>query len=155
MLSFGALGILMHKASHPCGFPGCPETTYTRYCEAHKDKALGHPCRHPGCPEITVERYCPTHTYQAQPDNRPSSTARGYGYQHQQLRTQVLQEEPYCRLCGRPSGHMDHIDGNVKNNNRDNLQGLCASCHSKKTIQCNHGWGHYSTAMMSDGERRG
>ena len=29
---------------------------------------------------------------------------------------------------------VDHIDGNSKNNKRDNLQTLCANCHAYKTI---------------------
>lgn len=54
------------------------------------------------------------------------------------LRAAVLAEEPLCRHClasGRFIGatDLDHKDGNPRNNSRDNLQPLCASCHSRKT----------------------
>lgn len=66
-----------------------------------------------------------------------------------------------CRLTNNPSGHkqhrkdkcercgftpehicqldVDHIDGNHKNNNVENLQTLCANCHRLKTKQ-NNDW---------------
>ena len=34
---------------------------------------------------------------------------------------------------------IDHIDGNNRNNNKDNLQILCANCHRLKTYQ-NEDW---------------
>lgn len=56
-----------------------------------------------------------------------------------QLRDQVLSEEPLCRMCrnAMPS-HVDHIIPIVDRPDlafkRSNLQALCVSCHSRKTV---------------------
>lgn len=50
------------------------------------------------------------------------------------LREVILHRDPICKKCERAvSTDVDHIDGNAHNNDEDNLQGLCKSCHSKKT----------------------
>lgn len=50
------------------------------------------------------------------------------------LREQILHRDPICVKCARAAAtDVDHIDGNAYNNDLDNLQGLCKSCHSKKT----------------------
>ena len=46
--------------------------------------------------------------------------------------------KPVCVMCGFiPKDpcqmDIDHIDGNHKNNNKDNLQALCANCHRLKS----------------------
>lgn len=50
----------------------------------------------------------------------------------------------YCECCGFLPTHscqldVDHVDGNHKNNNPDNLQTLCANCHRLKTF-LNRDW---------------
>ncbi|WP_207383293.1 HNH endonuclease [Comamonas thiooxydans] len=59
------------------------------------------------------------------------------------LRASVLAEQPLCVDCaviGRTSiaEDVDHKDGNPGNNERENLQGLCHPCHSRKTA-ADHG----------------
>ena len=54
------------------------------------------------------------------------------------LRAAVLANEPLCRACqamGRttPATDVDHINNESTDNRRENLQPLCASCHSRKT----------------------
>ena len=106
------------------------------------------PCAHPGCPELVDNKtYCEKHEtkykkekWKQADSKRGTSKERGYGANHRKLRKIVLAEEPLCRHCkqeGRlvPATEMDHIDGNVYNLERDNLQGLCKSCHSKKTVK--------------------
>lgn len=62
------------------------------------------------------------------------------------LRQQVLREQPICAAdgCGRPASHVDHIvdhRGDIERfHDRDNLQGLCPSCHSRKTRLERGGW---------------
>lgn len=54
------------------------------------------------------------------------------------LRRMVLERDPFCRICGlQKSDSVDHIvplraGGAMYDEN--NLQGLCHSCHSRKTI---------------------
>ena len=105
------------------------------------------PCRYQRCPNLTTDptRYCPEHKtlmQQQQDAHRGTTKQRGYGANHQRLRRIVLSEEPLCRHCLQhgittPSTDMDHIDGNAFNVDRANLQGLCHTCHSRKTAKEN------------------
>lgn len=52
--------------------------------------------------------------------------------------------QDFCQKCGFIPENMcqldvDHIDGNHKNNKKDNLQTLCANCHRLKTFN-NKDW---------------
>jgi len=56
----------------------------------------------------------------------------------ERLRKRVMIEQKYkCKKCGishwfdkKISLELDHIDGNNKNNKRENLEALCPNCHS-------------------------
>ena len=100
------------------------------------------PCSQPGCfALVAAGGRCPVH--RPKPWQRPptSTTQRGYGWRWQQLRKQVLQEEPACRLCGALSSEVDHIipkrDGGT--DARSNLRGLCTRCHQRITGQTKAG----------------
>ena len=69
-------------------------------------------------------------------DMRPSSTQRGYGASWQRLRLMILRREPLCRMCGAAAVAVDHIIPLKQGgkNTEENLQALCHSCHSKKTL---------------------
>lgn len=105
-----------HKALKPCPWPG-------------------------GCAELTDGRYCGVHR-KAETRRRGSSTDQGYGAQWRHLRTLVLREEPWCRRCSDEgklvrSTQVDHIKPRAQGgtDTRSNLQGLCASHHSEKTMR--------------------
>lgn len=55
------------------------------------------------------------------------------------LREQVLARDPICHICFAQHGRItvatdvDHINGDPSDNDMGNLQGLCHSCHSRKT----------------------
>lgn len=91
----------------------------------------------------------PLHRRADQPpkrDYRPSAAARGYGGRWRRIRRVVLAEEPLCRPCGeqgriQPAEHVDHDDGNVENMDRANLVPMCHSCHSRKTVRRDGGFG--------------
>ena len=70
------------------------------------------------------------------------------------LRAAVLREQPLCACgCGQLATDVDHIDNDPTNNERDNLQGLCHECHSRKT-QADMGkrvaWGCDANGMPLD-----
>jgi 5-methylcytosine-specific restriction protein A len=51
----------------------------------------------------------------------------------------VRREEPFCRMkCERPTEEVDHIVGLADGGppfDRQNLQGMCHICHSRKTME--------------------
>jgi hypothetical protein len=53
----------------------------------------------------------------------------------QSIRRLVLDEEPLCRECGASSAEVDHIVPVARGgtSGRNNLQGLCRTCHIDKT----------------------
>lgn len=81
-------------------------------------------------------------------DNRQASRGlHTWSPQWKAIRRQVLSDEPLCRECakhGRVAAghHVDHIDGDSWNNERGNLQPLCAACHARKTNEFDGGFGN-------------
>lgn len=104
-----------------------------------------HPCGAPNCPELVDGRYCEKHrgaNYREQDSIRGNSAARGYGAAWRKRRAQVLREEPLCREClaiGRTTAanEVDHVIAKSKGgtDDRANLQALCKSHHSAKTMK--------------------
>lgn len=102
-------------------------------------------CNWPGCPEVIKagQRYCKEHWKQhwsKQNTARGKTKERGYGGRWQKIRKRVLADEPFCRECskqGRITGAdtVHHIDGDVWNVKRENLEPLCKSCHDSITIK--------------------
>ena len=90
----------------------------------------------------------PTHRQPRLPGPpRPSASKRGYDKNWQKLRALKLFTDPICAHCGklvdhtgRP-GQVDHSDGDVWNRAWENLESLCDSCHSKKTVREQGGFG--------------
>lgn len=112
-------------------------------------------CAHPGCGRLSHAMRCDLHSKQREAEQqairvetdkrRGSPTARGYGAAWQGVRVAVLMGEPLCRLCT-ADGHttaaavVDHIDGNSRNNDTDNLRPLCKRCHDRRTGR-DQAWG--------------
>ena len=80
---------------------------------------------------------------------RKTANRRGYDATWQKLRLIVLADEPLCRSCKKEdrlieAREVDHIipmsNGGARLD-RNNLQSLCKSCHSKKTANEDGGFG--------------
>lgn len=83
-------------------------------------------------------RYRPAASRLPSHNERLSAHKRGYGRTWRKLRLWFLREHPLCAVCGRPAEHVDHVRPKPPDwpeYDQDNLQALCASCHSKKTAQ--------------------
>lgn len=104
-------------------------------------------CVTPGCHRLTTQTYCDP-CRQIRGSDRRARQSKVYGqrgrlidfYQSRlwkSLRDQVRREEPLCRLCHRLAMHVDHIVPRERGGPdiRENLQGLCHSCHSEKTAK--------------------
>ena len=80
-------------------------------------------------------------------ESNKTSSERGYGYQWQKLRKNILARDDYlCVMCLQrgiltPATDVDHIvqkaDGGT--DDWDNLQSLCKDCHKDKTVRDNGG----------------
>lgn len=106
-----------------------------------------HPCGKPGCPELTHNRYCEKHQAEANADydkNQRNKDMKSFynSVQWYALRKQKLYKDPFCEEC-RKSGTLvkatavDHIMEIKDGGNQldiNNLQSLCWSCHSRKTM---------------------
>jgi 5-methylcytosine-specific restriction protein A len=79
---------------------------------------------------------------------RGTAAQRGYGGTWRKRRLGVLERDHYqCQRCGVPvgrSGHVDHIVSLAEggDDSDENLQTLCAGCHSRKTAREDGGFGH-------------
>ena len=105
-------------------------------------------CSHGGCANYAASgSKCREH---ASSDNqqRGTATARGYDAHWRRLRHLVLLDEPLCASClsrGRytPANEVDHIVpiavAPARRLDRTNLQALCKTCHSRKTMEETHG----------------
>jgi len=93
------------------------------------------PSRPPG---LKAKPKKPAHRW----DRKQTTTERGYGWRHQQMREVVLREEPLCQAClaAEPkrytqSAIADHITPLAEGgtSDRGNYQGLCQPCSDAKT----------------------
>ncbi|HEV2378701.1 MAG TPA: HNH endonuclease signature motif containing protein [Terriglobia bacterium] len=99
------------------------------------------PCPAPGCREVTSGGPCARHKPIYSSDPRASASARGYDRHHRRWRILVLHRHPLCVFCERsgrlvPATEADHIVPLTKGGDwsLSNGQGLCKSCHSRKTL---------------------
>jgi len=105
-------------ANRPCLYPGCSGTKAVRgFCEmhAHKRRAEGRW----GCGDRTV-----------------TQRTAFFDKRWRALRLMHIRRHPLCKQCGQAGSDVDHIvprqDGG--SDKPENLQTLCKSCHSIKTL---------------------
>lgn len=94
-------------------------------------------CAVPGCSVLIRDgSYCPEHQAQRRREHdarRGTPSQRGYGAHWRMIRARFLRKHPRCERCGGRATIAHHIV-RVRDGGRhtdDNLQALCASCHSK------------------------
>lgn len=106
------------------------------------------PCRYPGCPKLTDGRYCEQHQKQMHHEyntRERDKEARNFysSTPWRKLRQAKLWQQPLCEECQRngritPATMVDHITP-IKQGGAAlcmaNLQSLCWSCHSRKSIE--------------------
>ena len=101
-------------------------------------------CKHPGCRMLVSSGYCPIHKPKAV---RVESAAWHHLYTDPRYgwakrRADQLMAEPFCRECAKhnlrvPATDADHIvphRGDIELFTKGDLQSLCHSCHSRKTM---------------------
>jgi len=112
-------------------------------------------CAKAGCPKVIPGgvRFCPAHQEEFRlrknEDARRRQNNRGLKTSSaawKRIRTHQLALHPLCVHCEKEgkitaASHVDHISGNSHDNSSSNLQSLCASCHSKKTVTQDSGFG--------------
>lgn len=86
-----------------------------------------------------------------QTKRKPSMSTHSYGSTWRKLRATILRQRPLCAECEKQgklvkAQHLDHIRPHKGDMalfyDPDNLQGLCHSCHSRKTAQEDGGFGN-------------
>lgn len=104
------------KPKHPCSYPGCPELTDKRYCEAH-EKMMNQ----------SYEKY-----------ERSKSNKRRYGRAWKRIRDKYVSQHPFCEICYENGILVETEEVHHKKplseggtHDRDNLIALCKSCHSR------------------------
>ena len=125
-----------------CKSPGCKNLTSASYCPQHSSP-IPHLCNVRGCKNLTAERYCKEHQQELEQkqieQDKKEQRYKNYSRDWKNLSKMIRAREPFCRMCMIKNLYtlsqcVDHIDGNPNNNNEDNLQALCWSCHSSKTL---------------------
>jgi 5-methylcytosine-specific restriction endonuclease McrA len=103
------------------------------FCCAGCFRTYPAPRRRGRCPD------CEREYYRERRKRRGSTTQRGLGHTHQQLREQVLAEEKLCWLCGKPATAgdplvADHVIPRSRGGatTRANLRAAHASCNARR-----------------------
>lgn len=102
------------------------------------------PCNYQRCAALTKGTYCDKHMTARHTNynrfQRSADEKKFYsGVVWKRIRALVLRDDPWCQTpgCNELASEVDHIiplkAGGT--NERDNLQSLCSTCHSRKTAR--------------------
>lgn len=101
-----------------------------------------HPCGVSSCRNLTTETYCEIHANRAKPKMRTKQSQHAALYKdrrYQIARENYLIAHPVCATwgCTQPATELDHIRPHRGDLalfwDVSNWQGLCHTCHSRKT----------------------
>lgn len=119
-------------------------------------RRVGHPCGWSGCSRIVQpgERFCDAHKTafgQMYDAERGSPRERGYDQRHAEWRAAVLARDRFCQMCPANRRQRAIIADHIiplkvfQAQGREpeawllsNGQGLCKSCHARKTARETH-----------------
>ncbi|NQW09557.1 MAG: HNH endonuclease [Alphaproteobacteria bacterium] len=77
---------------------------------------------------------------------RPSARQRGYDGKWERESKAYLAAHPQCVSCGSPASLVDHVQPHRGDRrlfwSRSNWQPMCASCHGRKTVREDGGFGN-------------
>lgn len=104
------------------------------------------PCRKPGCGELTRDGWCEKHRPKQAPRRESAEWHRWYSLDiwTEVLRPEQLMREPFCRECAKRGDRVratdvdhvvDHKGDWARFTDPGNLESLCHSCHSRKTMR--------------------
>ena len=112
-----------------CHWPGCTSAAEGYYCDRHKTAAQKRK-------EASRSLFKGTRRKRSAEYNRLYHTVRW-----RKLRYAFLKAHPVCAVCGGLATTVDHIIPHRGDEalfyDEGNLQALCASCHSAKTLKEN------------------
>ena len=96
-------------------------------------------CRRSGCPQLvrSPDVYCKAHQrYNTRRNKRADLFYKRGAWAR--CRKQFLRRHPLCAMCKRIASVVDHIIPRAEGGadyDPENLQSLCVSCHSKKSLK--------------------
>lgn len=104
------------------------------------------PCRYPGCSALTRAGWCAVHKSTKSPRRESIAWHNWYSLSvwTDDLRPAQLFREPFCRECAKRglrvwATDVDHVQDHKGNwevfIDESNLESLCHSCHSRKTMR--------------------
>lgn len=114
-------------------------------------------CKKPGCSRTAIEHkdYCMKHIAMQNIQPKKIFTRRGKSSQWHDLYNTAawrktskdfLSKYPVCFICGKPAKIADHIIPHRGDltlfYDESNLQPMCWSCHSRKTMKENNNFNH-------------
>jgi 5-methylcytosine-specific restriction protein A len=113
----------------------------------------GKPCSHPLCPNLNCEQHR-RERQRSYDHSRGNFRQRGYSTSWDRLRAEYLRHHPTCVACGERAIAVDHVLPKVRGGSDDssNLQALCRSCHSRKTVKQDCGFGNPVWGLKSLGK---
>ena len=98
-------------------------------------------CLEPGCPRFATDylnRRCYLHSKERSGIIHDKDRKRIYnGRRWRYLRRKQLSGNPLCQVCGELASEVDHVRPLAQGGepyDPANVQSLCGSCHSKKTM---------------------
>lgn len=103
-------------------------------------------CRIKDCPELTPFSLCPIHQKEedSKRDKRRTRDRSRFNSSWKVKRTRYLRTHPWCVDCGQAANTVDHVVPLSKGgqDNENNYQSMCTSCHSRKTASKDGGFGN-------------